>query len=290
MNTGQITKSRSNQRFTVVPNEIFNDKSMSLKAIGLLTYLLSLPDNWVIYKSELENHFSDGETSIRTAFKELQEKGYILSVEIRNEKGHFKGYNHHVYDYPIKKEPKRDFPISDNPILDNPILDNQVLLNTNNTNTHSNNKNNINKKDASHLKSDFEVKNLKKEIEKGKRNSLNGQGNEVTVMKAHNGRARGAAEYSEEFEKEFWEVWKKYSTSQYEKKLPTYKHFKKLTKAQRKSAIEKIPTFFKSREKQKHHEIARTYLSDKIFEEPIGLPKPQQPDTTFSIKKPITNF
>jgi len=135
MNTGQIVKSKSSGNYTIIPNAMVNDVEMSLKAKGLLVYLLSLPTDWVIYKSEIQNHHTDGRDSVASAFKELEIRGYILSIEIRNSKGHFKGFNYIVYE---------------NPKTENPKLENQPLLNTNNTNT-----NNINNKKVKKPKIDI---------------------------------------------------------------------------------------------------------------------------------------
>lgn len=96
-NTGQIIRTRTDKEFTTVPNEFIHRPDMSMKAKGLLIYLLSLPPNWVIYKREIPNHFTDGIDSIRAAFKELEKMGYVLSIETRNRKGQIMGYNHIVY-------------------------------------------------------------------------------------------------------------------------------------------------------------------------------------------------
>ena len=165
MNTGQIVNSKTNKSFTTIPNEIIHRKDLSLKAKGLLLHLLSLPPNWVLHQSELPNHHKDGIDSIRTAFKELQENGYIVSVSIRGDGGTFKGYNHVVYNVPILEKPKPDEPILENPKTDEPILEkpktdkpilekpktdkpkteNPTLLKTNSNKTNSNKTNSTNK-------------------------------------------------------------------------------------------------------------------------------------------------
>jgi len=112
-NTGQIIKSRSTGNFTIVPNEPFRRDDLSLQAKGLLIYLLSLPANWVIYKRELPNHFTNGKDAVINAFSELEDKGYVLSVEMRNKEGQFKGFNHIVYD--VSQIDKAIDPIPENP-------------------------------------------------------------------------------------------------------------------------------------------------------------------------------
>jgi len=139
MNTGQIIRSKSTDKYTVIPNSILNDTNLSAKAKGILCYLLSKPLNWVVYLSELPNHFKDGEKSIRSGFKELQEVGYVLSVEMRNEQGHFKGFNHVVYDTPNAQNGNADKGISEKGISEKGRLLNTdytkelTILNTNNS-------------------------------------------------------------------------------------------------------------------------------------------------------------
>ena len=101
MNTGQIIKSKTTEKFTVIPNLLLRDNTMSLKAKGLLALLLSLPVDWVIYKTQVHQFSSDGRTSACSAFDELIKSGYIVSVEIRDKAGKFMGFNYVVYDTSI---------------------------------------------------------------------------------------------------------------------------------------------------------------------------------------------
>ena len=121
MQTGKISKSKSNQKFTVIPNEILQEKELSWKAKGLICYLLSLPDDWVLYKTELQNHSTDGRDSTTAGFNELVSKGYIEVEEIRNN-GQFSGFNYLVHNTPIAEKPITDLPITGNPISGNPQL------------------------------------------------------------------------------------------------------------------------------------------------------------------------
>jgi len=104
MNTTQIVKSKTVVDYTVVKNLIFKDVTISWAAKGLYVHLMSLPPNWVIFRRVLSENSKDGYQKTNTAFKELIEAGYVLSVEMRNAKGHFKGYNYIIYDEPIKDE------------------------------------------------------------------------------------------------------------------------------------------------------------------------------------------
>jgi hypothetical protein len=101
MNTGQIVKTR-NVPFAMVPTEFLRDKSISLKAKGLLSFLLSLPHDWVIYKSKLTDYSLDGKDSISSAWDELELLGYIHSVRIIGDDGLSRGFNYIVYYEPTE--------------------------------------------------------------------------------------------------------------------------------------------------------------------------------------------
>lgn len=99
-NTGQIIKSRSTERFTVIPNEISQSTTLTIEEKGFLTYLLSLPQNWVLYRNQLYDILPDSRGTIDRVFQQLQHKGYIISVKSIDDKGRFNGWNHVIYDEP----------------------------------------------------------------------------------------------------------------------------------------------------------------------------------------------
>lgn len=74
------------------------DNRLSLKAKGLWAYLMTLPDDWQIYQSEIIKHCSDGEDSFRTAMYNLVEMGYVSRSQLRNEKGQLAEYEYKVYE------------------------------------------------------------------------------------------------------------------------------------------------------------------------------------------------
>jgi len=86
----------------MVPTEFLRSKSVSLKAKGLLSFLLSLPPDWVIYKSKLTDYFLDGKDSISSAWDELEILGYIHSVRIIGGDGLSRGFNYVVYYEPTE--------------------------------------------------------------------------------------------------------------------------------------------------------------------------------------------
>lgn len=117
MNTGQIVKAKIEREFTVIPNSVSQNKLLNLEERGLLVYLLSLPSDWVIYKSNLHILIEEKEGTVDRVFKSLQNKGYILSVKQINKKGRFCGWNHIVYENPTVEIGSRTEPTSVNPDL-----------------------------------------------------------------------------------------------------------------------------------------------------------------------------
>ena len=96
----QIVKAKGQEKFVTIPNELARDNSLSLKARGLITYLLSMPTDWVIYKSKLHTQVNDGREGVNKAFNELVAAGYILEVKtIDTKTGQF------IYDYIVYPEP-----------------------------------------------------------------------------------------------------------------------------------------------------------------------------------------
>jgi predicted GNAT superfamily acetyltransferase len=117
-NTGRIVKSKSNDPFTRIPNTTARATNLSLKAKGLLLVLISLPDDWAVYKSNLHQFSEDGRDATTNAFNELLDKGFIQSFERRSEKGYFSGWDYVINDMSINN------PITENPLWDSSISGN----------------------------------------------------------------------------------------------------------------------------------------------------------------------
>jgi hypothetical protein len=112
MNTGQIVKGKRTHDFAIIPNEISQSKDLTMEEKGMLCFLLSLPENWVLYKKNLYSQMPDAKNAVDRVFKSLQEKGYILSCrQIDPTTNRMVGWNHIVYDAPqLSRE--ADFPTS----------------------------------------------------------------------------------------------------------------------------------------------------------------------------------
>ena len=125
--------------FTVMSNYHFKEKKMSLKAKGLLSLMLSLPDDWNYSISGLVKLSKDGKDGVMTALAELEEFGYLSRERITNDKGQFAGIEYNIYEEPQQEKPIEEIPTSANPILEKPISEKAPQLNTNSIN-HLNNK------------------------------------------------------------------------------------------------------------------------------------------------------
>lgn len=66
--------------FTRIDNRLITDASISFAARGVMCYLLSKPDSWVLVKENLINSSPAGETAVKNILKELQEAGYVQRI------------------------------------------------------------------------------------------------------------------------------------------------------------------------------------------------------------------
>ena len=93
------TRSTLKDRFLIVQNDILQNKNLSFEAKGFLCYILSLPDDWIIYKSKIQKDYNIGRTKLDRVLKELKSEGYMAEIEmVRNDKGKFSGVNYLFYD------------------------------------------------------------------------------------------------------------------------------------------------------------------------------------------------
>lgn len=104
-----VFRIEKNKNYTVMSNYHLRDKQISLKAKGLLSFMLSLPEDWDYSLDGLEKVCKEGKDSIRTALKELKEYGYLEIKKKQNEKGIFE-YEYIIYEHPHIDNPYMDFP------------------------------------------------------------------------------------------------------------------------------------------------------------------------------------
>ena len=121
--------------FTVMSNTHFKEREMSLKAKGLLSLMLSLPDEWDYSVRGLVTLSKDGKASVMKALSELEEFGYLKMTRARGEAGKFAGYDYDVFEQPYTENPYTENRDTDKRYTENPYTENQPQLNTNILNT-----------------------------------------------------------------------------------------------------------------------------------------------------------
>lgn len=94
------------RRFASVPETIINDPNLSAKAKGVAAYIYFRPDNWTFYMTEVMSHFRDGKDSIRSAFNELIDAGYLRKAQNKDADGKFSGNTFEISDTPFTEEGK----------------------------------------------------------------------------------------------------------------------------------------------------------------------------------------
>lgn len=125
-----VMRVHKNANYTTMSNYHFKEREMSLKAKGLLSLMLSLPDNWDYSIKGLATLSKDGKDSVMSALKELEQFGYLQRERIINEQGHFKGYEYNIFECPQNMEPKSENPKTVEPKADKPQQLNTKQLNT----------------------------------------------------------------------------------------------------------------------------------------------------------------
>lgn len=100
-----IFRIHKTDNYTVMSNAHFKEREMSLKAKGLLSLMLSLPDTWNYNISGLVTLSKDGKDSVMSALSELERFGYLERKQITNDKGQFAGVEYNIYELPKKEKP-----------------------------------------------------------------------------------------------------------------------------------------------------------------------------------------
>ena len=111
-----------NKGYTVMSNHHLRNKELSLKAKGLLSQMLSLPEDWDYTLAGLSFINREKIDAIREAVKELERAGYIVRSRERDEKGRLRGADYVIFEQP-QTPPVLDLPTLENPTLDNPTRD-----------------------------------------------------------------------------------------------------------------------------------------------------------------------
>ena len=139
-----IYRHNHEQEFTILPNSLIRNPELSLRDVGLLCYMLSLPPDWEFSIDGLDYVIqNNGASSVRAALKNLEKNGYLQRNWIRSEDGRILRNQWTVSDLPIAEQdtaPEDNKPYVENPHADNPHADNQHADNPHADNPHAENR------------------------------------------------------------------------------------------------------------------------------------------------------
>ena len=133
----RIEKTRD---YTVMSNYHLRDMSLSLKAKGLLSLMLSLPENWDYTMKGLARICKDGIDSISGGIRELEAHGYLIRSRVRSANGQLGSIEYTILEQPKAPSPTQEKPIRENPVQANPMLDAPIQENPAQLNTKEQNK------------------------------------------------------------------------------------------------------------------------------------------------------
>lgn len=126
------------ENFTSIHNKLINDSRISLKAKGIMLYMLSKPENWKYNPKEIAKNSKDGLDSVYSGIKELIEAGYISRT--RHSDGTVDYFvfedveENDIVDFSKKENPNRENPNRENPNRENPNRENPDVYKRKNTN------------------------------------------------------------------------------------------------------------------------------------------------------------
>ena len=119
-----VFRVEKNKGYTVMSNHHLRNKALSLKAKGLLSQMLSLPEDWDYTLKGLSLINRESIDAIRTAVWELERAGYIRREQGRDAKGKMADMVYTIYEQPVLDKPVLENPVLENPTSDNPTSDN----------------------------------------------------------------------------------------------------------------------------------------------------------------------
>lgn len=121
-----VIRVEKTSNYTVMANYHFKEKGLSLKAKGIMSLMLSLPEDWDYTVAGLATLSKDGIESVRSALRELEKFHYLTMEQTKDKAGKFSSTN-----YVLHEKPFTENPITGNPITDKPISEKRTQLNTN---------------------------------------------------------------------------------------------------------------------------------------------------------------
>ena len=134
--------------YTIMSNYHLRDRDLTLKAKGLISLMLSLPDSWDYSLAGLSCICNDGISSIRSGVAELEQHGYLSRSRVRESNGQLGDIEYLIHEKPVENimasvdnppptsdKPTYEKPICENPTLGKPTCDSMTRLNNNKSNT-----------------------------------------------------------------------------------------------------------------------------------------------------------
>ena len=121
--------------YTVMSNHHLRNANLSLKAKGLLSMMLSLPEDWNYTTRGLAKICKEGVDAIGAALRELEAAGYIVRHKLRDRQGRISDIEYVIYEQPQLRKPDTDSPDTENPYMDKPDTEKPAELNIEKSNT-----------------------------------------------------------------------------------------------------------------------------------------------------------
>ena len=121
--------------YTVMSNHHLRNANLSLKAKGLLSMMLSLPEDWNYTTRGLAKICKEGVDAIGAALRELEATGYIVRHKLRDRQGRISDTEYVIYEQPQLRKPDTDSPDTENPYMDKPDTEKPAELNIEKSNT-----------------------------------------------------------------------------------------------------------------------------------------------------------
>lgn len=123
-----VCRVEKTKNYTIMANYHLRDKRLSLKAVGLLSKMLSLPEEWDYTTRGLAAICKDGVDAIGAALKELENCGYLVRHRLRDDRGRMRDTEYVIYESPHTALPDTENPYLDNPDMDKPDTENPAQL------------------------------------------------------------------------------------------------------------------------------------------------------------------
>ena len=118
-----VFRVNKNRNYTVMSNVHLRDKALPLKAKGLLSLMLSLPEDWDSSMRGLAKLSADGLDSTRAAVKALERSGYVVRRQLYDARGRFSNNEYTVFEIPQPSSPSSDLPLTGKPSTEKPSSD-----------------------------------------------------------------------------------------------------------------------------------------------------------------------